>query len=195
MDMIAFRQYAAFTATTAIYPTQIEAEYLALGICSEVAECLELIEEGTVAFTSMLFSKTLAKEIGDVQWYVARICAHFDFDYATVVQNALLNSGVVCRSLDAILNRMSVQAGLIAGKVKKQLRDGHSWNGAQREEVRRTILTYLTKLIQLTKHVCDWFALSGYHEFNSYEKLLAGNTAKLSDRKDRGVLAGSGDNR
>lgn len=74
------------------------------------------------------------------------------------------------------------EAGEIANKVKKLYRDGDSFEA--RAELRKEIgdlVWYLVRLID-----CLGFDL---------EMIMEQNYHKLNDRKERGVLKGSGDNR
>lgn len=68
-------EYTEFTRTTAIYPKHLAIEYLVLGLCSESGEVASLIKKSIRDNTDpdALRSNMLA-EMGDVLWYVARIC-------------------------------------------------------------------------------------------------------------------------
>lgn len=75
---------------------------------------------------------------------------------------------------------LTSEAGEVAGKVKKQIRDGGIDIMATIDEI-GDVFWYLTRL-------CD--------ELNfSAEDVLQRNWTKLEDRKTRGVLGGSGDKR
>lgn len=83
---------------------------------------------------------------------------------------------------------LTSEAGEVAGKVKKQIRDGHSWTGEEREAKRHDIkaeagdvLWYLSELVRQYGFTLEEVALY--------------NIKKLESRKTRGVLAGDGDNR
>lgn len=75
---------------------------------------------------------------------------------------------------------LTSEAGEVAGKVKKGIRDGGFDVMATIDEI-GDVFWYLTRL-------CD--------ELNfDAEDVLQRNWAKVSDRKERGVIGGSGDKR
>lgn len=194
--MSLYNDYAAFTATTAVYPTQVAAEYLSLGLCSEAAECVEVDADVRVSISSVQRGNTIGKEIGDVQWYAARMSDVYNLDFDTLVNDA--KKAYVPGfdiSLSAILRDITVESGLVAGKVKKQLRDGATWTGEQREEVRQYIRARLIKIIGLSMLAGDWMYANHCDEFSSYDKILKMNRRKLEGRVERGTIRGSGDNR
>lgn len=189
-----YDDYAAFTEMTAIYPQQVAAEYLTLGLCSEAAECVELLL--TKRNTNLVqLGNTLGAEVSDVQWYTARLAMLYNFTFSEIVEDAKRAYRPTAHDIDSLLSRITVEAGLIAGKVKKQLRDGHTWNGEQREEARQYILARLIGVVLLTMYVTDWLYANHSAEYSSYDKVLKMNRRKLEDRAARGVLRGSGDTR
>ncbi|HET8991971.1 MAG TPA: nucleoside triphosphate pyrophosphohydrolase family protein [Candidatus Saccharimonadales bacterium] len=77
------------------------------------------------------------------------------------------------------------EAGEVAEKVKKIIRDQ---NGVFTDEDKS----------ELSKEIGDvlWYLAVFAHQLGySLEDVASANLAKLSSRKDRGVLGGSGDNR
>jgi NTP pyrophosphatase (non-canonical NTP hydrolase) len=77
------------------------------------------------------------------------------------------------------------EAGEAAGKVKKMLRDN---GGVMTEEIAKTIASEIGDTL--------WYAAALASEVDwSLERIAELNLAKLADRKDRGVIAGSGDDR
>lgn len=77
------------------------------------------------------------------------------------------------------------EAGEVAEKVKKILRDkGGVLDEASRAEIAKELGDVL------------WYIAAMSAELGvPLEKIVAGNIAKLTSRKERGVLSGSGDNR
>ncbi len=73
---ITFNEYQEFTKQTAIYPQSKALEYLCLGLASEAGEVAGKLkkiirdEDGQVSSEN---SQKMAKEIGDVLWYCARL--------------------------------------------------------------------------------------------------------------------------
>jgi|SRR5690606_21578650 len=192
--MSLYDDYAAFTATTAIYPDQVAAPYLALGLCSEAAECIELIyAQSNVS----LLGHELGGEMGDVMWYSARLAATYDLDFDALVRrakNSRSHTNEVA-DLHKTLDEITMRSGLIAGKIKKQLRDGQKWTGEQREDARRYINEQLISILRLTIDVTDWLYAHHNAEYSSLDKLLQMNRKKLESRQSRGVLGGDGSNR
>jgi Predicted pyrophosphatase len=75
------------------------------------------------------------------------------------------------------------EAGEVAGKFKKYLRDGVAYAVIQQ---------------QIQDELGDvlWYVASVATEFDlSLASIMEGNLQKLADRKTRGVIGGSGDNR
>lgn len=76
----------------------------------------------------------------------------------------------------------SNEAGEVAGKIKKIIRDGDT--PERREATLKEIGDTLWYLSQLANEMGE-----------SLELIAAANIGKLADRKERGVLTGDGDNR
>lgn len=183
-----YDDYCAFTGTTAIYPQHVAAEYLTLGLCSEAAECVELI----YAKPLLKCFEEIGGELGDCQYYVARLAHTYNLDFAQIVQWAKLAYHPSAYRIEDLLTKISVQAGLIAGKVKKQLRDGNTWNGEQREDARFYIQSRLIDIVEMSMHATDWLHAHHGSEYGHYDNLLIKNREKLQSRKERGVLRGDG---
>ncbi len=73
------------------------------------------------------------------------------------------------------------EAGEIAEKVKKQIRDGKLAAGGDIIKELGDVMFYVT-------------ALANYYD-SDLDEVLQRNVDKLNDREERGVLGGSGDNR
>jgi NTP pyrophosphatase (non-canonical NTP hydrolase) len=84
------------------------------------------------------------------------------------------------QALDYLIHGLTSEAGEVAGKRKKQLRDGNVSNSQ--------ILAEVGDVLWYVAEICSLFdlPLSG---------LAAINMAKLDQRKQDGKLHGSGDNR
>ena len=78
-----FDDYQDFAETTAIYPEDKALEYLALGLTSEAGEVAgkvkKLVRDGEMSV------EDLAKELGDVVWYVAQLCTELDLYFSEVM--------------------------------------------------------------------------------------------------------------
>ena len=77
------------------------------------------------------------------------------------------------------------EAGEVQGKVKKIWRDA---NGKISHKVRKELLLELGDLLWYTVRMADEL---GY----TFEEIIEESVRKLSDRKERGKISGSGDHR
>lgn len=84
--MTTIKEYLAFTRTTVIYPKEKAVEYLGLGLASEAGEVAGLIKKSIRDNTSSQeLKQKLNKEIGDVLWYIVRLCDEYEIDIDQVV--------------------------------------------------------------------------------------------------------------
>lgn len=205
--------YAAFTVSTAKYPTQLEqlagnvssgVLYTSIGFANEVGELAELFDAEAMredGDANRLDRYTKAwKELGDVQWYIARLCAEMPElpTFESMVQRAIQLTVDNPRELRVsgfdLQSALCAYSGRVLGVVKKMMRDGADWPLEKRAEK----IAELRNFLQLSINISVEFAertgpLVGCH--GGYAAVLNDNKEKLSDRKDRGVLKGDGDNR
>jgi hypothetical protein len=66
------KQYIEFTASTVVYPKNIEADYLKFGILSEAGEVAALYKRA-LRDGAAVVADNEAKELGDCAWYLARM--------------------------------------------------------------------------------------------------------------------------
>ena len=178
---LTWNEYQQQALTTAIYPLKRELEYTAFGLLSEVGELAEAmgIETETVRLPSC------RGELGDTFWYVAamgdalNVPLQHIYDYLT----AFSFRGDL--EAEEVLPLIMVQAGLVAGYIKKSIRDN---DGFLSDRSRVQIITALCKLMAYSEYLADEFG-------SSVNGILNDNLNKLADRKQRGVLKGSGDSR
>lgn len=87
MSELSFSEYQALAKTTAIYPENVKVVYPALGLCGETGEVAEKIKKvfrdgnGTISDDK---KQELAKELGDVMWYLAAMCTDLGLDMGEV---------------------------------------------------------------------------------------------------------------
>lgn len=78
-----FNAYQVMARTTAKYPAEAGLAYTSLGLCSEAGEVADklkkLIRDGDGVADSA-FYEAVAKELGDVLWYVANIAWEIDYN-------------------------------------------------------------------------------------------------------------------
>lgn len=83
---------------------------------------------------------------------------------------------------------LASEAGEVAGKIKKQIRDGAKWTGEKREEQRRAIIEELGDVLWYVAEICTLYDMP-------MSSVMKQNYRKLLSRQQRGVLGGDGDNR
>lgn len=80
--------YQEFCKTTAIYPEGTAREYLALGLCSEAGEVagkVKKIIRDTDGTIDAMRAYEIAKELGDVCWYIAQLSEFIGWDFQDVI--------------------------------------------------------------------------------------------------------------
>ena len=90
--------YTEFTRDTALYPKDVEMEYLMIGLANEVGEVLGKYKKHLRGDMMVLqdFRDGLIDELGDVMWYFARICDTLDVKMYEVMK----------RNVDKLSKRM-----------------------------------------------------------------------------------------
>ncbi|MFN7883114.1 MAG: nucleoside triphosphate pyrophosphohydrolase family protein [bacterium] len=92
------------------------------------------------------------------------------------------------RAVEYLALGLASEAGEVAGKIKKQIRDGRNWTGEQREDHRQHILAEMGDVCFYLAELCSHYGVG-------FGEVMSGNIAKLESRRDRGVIGGSGDKR
>jgi NTP pyrophosphatase (non-canonical NTP hydrolase) len=104
-----FDEYQKYTNETAIYPEENAMEYLVMGLVGEAGEVANKYKKvirdkgGEMTHDDR---KNLAKELGDVLWYQARIADELGVDFSVVAMDNInklfdrLNRGVIGGSGD-----------------------------------------------------------------------------------------------
>lgn len=109
-------------------------------------------------------------------------------DYQLATTETALYPGAQTGNLEAVVYAtlgLAGEAGEIPNKVKKIIRDA---NGIISDEVREAILAEIGDVL--------WYAARLADELGeSLEVVAQGNLDKLASRRERGVIAGSGDYR
>jgi NTP pyrophosphatase (non-canonical NTP hydrolase) len=108
--MVRFNDYQAATDATAKYPKESALEYLALGLTSEAGEVAGRIKKVIRDKDSVVDpdeAQQIAKELGDVLWYLAQLALHLDISLESIAQGNLdklsdrANRGVIGGSGDS----------------------------------------------------------------------------------------------
>ena len=192
--------YHRIAVSTAVYEGQgRNPTYPALGLAGEAAEFGEKVLDGAAP-------EQLAKEAGDVLWYIANMAREMRADLREVAEAAapgctrstyssgfdLLQQAVprqpvaLCAEgrLWAAL-RLTGRAGNVCERVKKLYRDD---GGELTEERRGLIMAGLSQTLVALAGACLTCGLR-------MDQVAELNAEKLLDRKKRGHITGDGDNR
>lgn len=84
-DELTLDKYQQEALGTAIYPQNRALEYLALKLCGESGEVAEKVGK-SIRDNKPLDDKDLAKELGDVLWYVANLAQFLGYDLSEVAE-------------------------------------------------------------------------------------------------------------
>lgn len=178
------KDYMVFTRSTAIYPEANtgsvgELMYLSLGLAGEIGEVADLMGEAHK-------KEVFIKELGDVAYYWARVAdalGNTPFDLTDKdLEGSERNEYVEHCRLDSLVLDLANSVGGICNKVKKLYRDEDTQEG------RNKIWPYLTETAQGWADICIRLGLDPH-------AVLQANIEKLSGRKERGTLGGSGEGR
>ncbi len=192
-----FDEYQRMALTTAMYPNRGDnLAYPSLGLAGESGEICEKIGGKAEPGWSDRDRKALAKELGDVLWYVALVadeigeslnqvalihCKDCRIDaYQAETLAACGRIGLANPALG-----LAGQSGKVCDKVKKMFRD----DGSVLTDLRRMgILTELGSVLRYVSAVATELG-------ESLGKIAEMNAEKLASRKRRGTITGDGDDR
>lgn len=178
--LLTLHQYQQRARSTAIYPVTARVIYPALGLAGEFGELAGAIRRRSLPETR--------KEFGDVIWYSANLCADLD----TTLNECLLEDSTFTfhqiyayTPSDNPYVDAAVDVGRILEYTKKMIRDDAGvMLQPRRENIIQSIASLLEKLASMAR--CYGFTIQEAAELN---------LEKLSDRQQRQVLQGDGDNR
>lgn len=83
--MSLFDDYSEMTRRTAVYPIGRELEYLTMGLAGEAGEVANKVKK-IIRGDFNTPDIEIAKELGDILWYIDRLCSYFGTDLRTVMQ-------------------------------------------------------------------------------------------------------------
>ena len=171
--------------------TKIYADEAALSYLGEASELFEKIKENRDVITSLDDKdlQLLAKEIGDVYWYLAGLSEEtnqrlgdISFDYANDLPYEI--------RFDEVVDNLVIETGAILEVFKKASRDDYELF-RQKELVADKFIKMNISIGKLLT-ICEWLA----NFFGvSVSTILQQNVDKLASRAKRGTLKGSGDER
>lgn len=84
-DELSLNKYQEEALTTAIYPEDQALAYLSLKLCGEAGEVAEKIGK-SIRDNKPLNDKDLAKELGDVLWYIANLADYLGYELSEVAE-------------------------------------------------------------------------------------------------------------
>ena len=167
-------EYQKLAKETAIYPATIA--YPALGLCGETAELIIAMDDS---------DKKAVKEVGDCLWYVANLAFDCGLPLSEVFDMAEFPKSSDLDYKDFVLEKLILQAGLIAETVKKAIRDN---NGVVSGRKKLKIKTHLQEYVYFLNE-------AAHSVFTPLGKCAKMNIKKLRSRQERNVLKGDGDER
>lgn len=201
MDTLSIRKvvddYVAFTFTTAKYPTAHTMPYLGLGLSEEVSEVFQKAYQllPSSFHDSSRADRVVAckKEFGDVYWYAVQFADRvLENSLSDFLITAYLGMGTQSQDLDVDVGVLAASQrraqdilGRLHGLIKKAIRDQDGVFDMEKRDKARTAFLELMTLIM---------RLQTYLGFNLVE-ILNLNQEKLTSRKERNVISGSGDDR
>lgn len=193
--------YMEMTNLTAVYPgtgTDKGQVYISMGLCGEAGEVCEKLKKAMRDHQGHIDGVAFVKELGDVCWYVAQmaVCANWIWNPGPDGDHAPVDGEVV-----EMTNEIKWQHILSAY---------NTWHTTDLPEVPGSVeeLTEVARenvydaatdpkridyncLAQILMNVDIMARFVG----SDLTKVMAANTAKLLDRKERGAIQGSGDAR
>lgn len=187
------REYQEKAHSTAIYLTidNTKMLYPALGIvgeCGEVAEKIKkLIRDSNWNMTPER-KTAIAQELGDCCWYLANICCDTNLDLNMMYK--MRGASMIHQIRKLMLPRLILHMNRHAIALATDLEDWHYRYGCKLNEKDRYIeipqhLSHIITCIEEIAHRCDF----------TLENICTMNVVKLAERKKKGIIKGSGDNR
>jgi len=210
-----FSQYVERTNETAVYPSGIIGKhYVALGLVGEVGEVANKVKkiirgdiklglkipddmEDGISKTKLIadiekankFVEDISGEVGDIAWYLAQASKNLNIKITKIVHTNIIgnyvNEAMGPKPIEDDLKILSVfvlqlmnEAIELAGFLLSSAKDYN------KENVK----------VCLSRNFSFIAAISKYLKLD-LEQILNHNIEKLSDRKKRGVIKGSGDKR
>jgi hypothetical protein len=181
-----YNEYQQQALTTAIYPVDREVDYTIVGLGSEIGELAEVYataKKGFYGNFNAADAKDALSECGDIFWYGAATADALGLQLDWVLKQAKTDIHHASKGLTLV--DMVVAHGQIQGLLKKSIRDD---NGYLNDDKERKMVT---QLCHIWNHTAQFIYLLGGTE----NGVMNANLNKLADRKARGVLQGSGNNR
>ncbi len=181
-------RYQKFVNKTAFFPRSTQGRnisYLVMGIVEEVGEIYEFIlkkqklKEGDNNLNEYVANQ-IVKELGDLVWYITAICNEISFSLGRLMQYTKVKLGNNPNHSSLLL-----YLGDLSGAVKKMIRDDQE---VITEEKSNLIITNLCHVMIYVLQICKENQVK-------FETVLEVNMNKIKNRKKKGTLHGSGNDR
>ena len=184
-----YKEYSEKATTTAIYPNSGKnIIYPILGLIGESGEIADKLRYMN-SVEDKKVNTEVAKEIGDVYWYINAICFETGLDFADILNRPYLgDNNAKYSDLKIVIDcstELMVISSQFAEKTKKLVRDR---NGVVDDKYIEFVDLLLTSVAQCLFDIC-------YRLRVDVKEVLKINIDKLFSRKERGKLKGDGDNR
>jgi NTP pyrophosphatase (non-canonical NTP hydrolase) len=212
--MLTLNEYQTQASGTAVYPGRMSPHglmYCALKLNGEAGELAEHVNNRKFSFSLDANEEALiAKEIGDVAWYCAALCDELGCTLFFAVGYELTQGHIGTKEpIEQLALRLNAEAGKLAEHVGKAMRDdgygmpesfvpgalrvGEPGNGNSTSDTLTT--DRRSKIIYQIRQIMICLDDLSDRIYKNMPNILDKNLKKLADRKARGVLGGSGDNR
>lgn len=184
-------EYQEIARSLDVYPKDYSMIGHSLGLigeCGEVTEKIKKLLRDANWCMDQERRDDIAKELGDCCWYLANICCDtsFDLDMAYEMQCASITHYIRGLMLPQLIFHMNRKASNIVQSLEIWY---YKYNSRTVERDR------FTEIIQDTTHMIICIEEIGRRCDFTLKSIYTNNIKKLLDRKKRGVLRGSGDNR
>lgn len=189
MSEMTLASYEQGALTTAL-PTAFSYDYCIPGILSEIGEVYGKFAKShrdrwAVTQPAGSLQKELVKEFGDICWPTAVLLhihdVHSVSDAAASLAHDIVEGSRVNNPMDAV--RIILKQATLLDEAVSLVKNGGSVINSTR------VPDHAQTLWELLRILCP--VITG----RTFDYVLGMNLAKLSSRKDRGVIEGSGDNR
>lgn len=184
-------EYQSKARSTAIYLEEKDSRliYPALGLvgeCGEIADKIKKTIRGDGVTPKSI--EAIGKELGDCCWYLANICCDVDLDLGMIdsMSGAHMIAGLKKLNLPQLVLRMCRLASLVAEVLEQ-------WHYLydNRPSERCRFIGFPRNLSEIISCIKE---IASRHDF-TLEEIYTANIEKLTSRKERGKLRGSGDDR
>jgi len=203
-----FDDYEKFVGETAIFPNDRGISYCVTKLCGEIGEVhdkISMIVLQSSAFSDNYFAHCLSKddekaiilELGDVLWYTTALSRQFgkslhDLYCLEVEPDPGLEHPSDVSTL-VYLNRLSAQAGNIAERSGKMIRDKGS-DGTNTSYLSDP--DYVDLVVMSLHHIVELIEAVAFNiGWETLSTVIEKNVEKLESRRARNVIKGDGDNR